>query len=130
MLSHVHIGVRDFEAALALYGAVFAELGWTQKFVEPERPWAGWQPTGQDRPLFLIGRPYDGGEAQPGNGQMVALLAESRQAVDRAYLAALAHGALDDGRPGLRPEYHPAYYGAYVRDRDGNKLCVCSHRAE
>lgn len=130
MLSHVHIGVREFDKALAFYSAVLAELGWTLKFVERERPWAGWKPHDRDRPLFLIGAPYNGAMAQPGNGQMVALLATSREAVDRAYATALAQGASDDGGPGLRPEYHPDYYGAYVRDQDGNKLCVCCHDAE
>ena len=61
---------------------------------------------------------------------MVALLAPSRAAVERAHAAALAHGATCEGRPGLRPEYHPHYYGAYVRDPEGNKLCVCCHHEE
>lgn len=130
MLSHVHVGVREFDNALQLYSAVLAELGWTLKFVERERPWAGWKPSDRDRPLFLIGHPYDGAVAHPGNGQMVALLATSRGAVDRAFATALTHGAIADGAPGLRPEYHPNYYGAYVRDQDGNKLCVCCHDPE
>lgn len=127
MLSHVHIGIRDFDRALAFYAAVLAALGWRPAFVGPERPWAGWKPAGDDRPLFLIGAPYDGQPATAGNGQMVALLAPSRQAVDAFHATALAHGATDDGAPGLRPEYHPNYYGAYVRDPDGNKLCACCH---
>jgi len=64
MLSHVHIGVREFDDALALYSAVLAGLGWTLKFVERERLWAGWKPDQVDRPLFLIGRPYDGAPAR------------------------------------------------------------------
>lgn len=82
---------------------------------------------GVPRPLFLVGRPWDGKAAQPGNGQMVALLAPSRAAVDAAYAAALAHGGAGEGAPGLRPHYHPNYYGAYFRDPEGNKLCVCCH---
>ena len=105
MLSHVHIGVRDFDEALQLYSAVLAELGWTLKFVEHERPWAGWKPGDLDRPLLVIGHPYNGATAHPGNGQMVALLASSREGVDRAYATALAHGASDEGVPALRPEY-------------------------
>jgi len=58
----------------------------------------------------------------------VALLAPNRAAVDRCYSRAIASG--DEGRPGLRPHYHPNYYGAYFRDLDGNKLCVCCHDAE
>jgi catechol 2,3-dioxygenase-like lactoylglutathione lyase family enzyme len=82
---------------------------------------------GLGRPLFLIGRPYNGERAAPGNGQMVALLAPNRDAVDRSHARALANGARSEGEPGLRPHYHPNYYGAYFRDPDGNKLCVCCH---
>jgi predicted lactoylglutathione lyase len=67
--------------------------------------------------------------ATVGNGQMVALLAPSRDAVDRAYEMALAHDGSSEGAPGLRPEYHANYYGAYFRDVDGNKICVCCHDA-
>ena len=58
---------------------------------------------------------------------MVAFLAESRAVVDRAYVVALASGGTPEGAPGLRPEYHENYYGAYFRDPDGNKLCVACH---
>jgi catechol 2,3-dioxygenase-like lactoylglutathione lyase family enzyme len=127
MLSHVYVGVGDFERALAFYTAVLSELGWVSKFIDGDRPWAGWKPPAEDRPLFLIGSPYDGEPAAPGNGQMIALLAPSRAAVDAFHAAALAHGGTCEGPPGLRREYHPDYYGAYVRDPDGNKLCACRH---
>lgn len=55
---------------------------------------------------------------------MFALLAPSREAVRAAYASALAHGGTCEGPPGLRPQYHADYYGAYFRDPDGNKLCV------
>jgi catechol 2,3-dioxygenase-like lactoylglutathione lyase family enzyme len=58
---------------------------------------------------------------------MVAFLAESRAVVERAYAVALANGGISEGAPGLRPEYHEHYYGAYFRDPDGNKLCVACH---
>ena len=103
---------------------MFAELGLQQKFCEVEKPWAGWMVPGVARPLFLIGHPFDGMPAQSGNGQMTALLASTRAAVDRTYQAALAHGGMCEGEPGLRPHYHAQYYGAYFRDPDGNKLCV------
>jgi len=127
MLSHVHIGVQEFEPALSFYSAVLAKLGWRLKFVEVERPWTGWQFGDRDRPLILVGTPYDKQSASPGNGQMVAFLALSRDAVDAFYATALANGGTSEGAPGLRPEYHSNYYGAYVRDPDGNKLCACCH---
>jgi lactoylglutathione lyase len=127
MFSHVFIGVADFERALVFYGPLMATLGLEARFCDRTRPWAGWQAPGEARPLLLIGAPYDGQPHAPGNGQMTALLAPSRTAVDAAYATALAHGGRDEGAPGLRPHYHAHYYGAYLRDPDGNKLCVVCH---
>lgn len=58
---------------------------------------------------------------------MIALLAPDRTTVGRIFAAALAAGGTSEGAPGLRPQYHANYYGAYFRDLDGNKLCVCCH---
>ena len=77
--------------------------------------------------LFIVS-PFDGGRAAPGNGPHAAFLAPDRAAVDAFHAAALAHGGTDEGTPGLRPHYHANYYGAYVRDPDGNKLQAVSHR--
>jgi lactoylglutathione lyase len=101
-----------------------------QRFCDPDASWAGWMSAPGARPLFVIGRPYDGQAHAPGNGQMAAFLASDRATVDRAYRAALAHGGRSEGEPGLRPQYHANYYGAYFRDPDGNKLCVACHAAE
>jgi predicted lactoylglutathione lyase len=69
-----------------------------------------------------VGRPYDQQPAGNGNGWMVAFAAPSRAAVDAAHSAAMAAGGRDEGAPGPRPHFAPDYYGAYVRDLDGNKL--------
>lgn len=128
MFSHVFVGISDFDRALAFYRPVMAALGIAERFCDPSRPWAGWQSSPGPRPLFLIGRPYDRQPAAPGNGPMTAFLAETRAAVDAAHGAALVHGGRCEGPPGLRPEYHPHYWGAYFRDPDGNKLCVACHQ--
>jgi lactoylglutathione lyase len=127
MFSHIFVGVSNFERALGFYQPVMAALGTEQRFCDPERPWAGWQTPGSVRPLFLIGTPYDGQVHQSGNGQMVAFGAADRAMVDRVYQAALSNGGTSEGAPGLRPEYHAHYYGAYFRDTEGNKLCVACH---
>src|SRR5437868_5318270 len=111
MLSHVFTGVSDFDRALAFYTALMQCLGIEQRFCERSRPWAGWQSAGGARPLFLIGKPYDGQPHDPGNGQMVAFQAASRAMVDEAYRIALENGGTSEGAPGLRPEYHANYYG-------------------
>ncbi len=128
MISHVHIGIKNFEQALSFYSVIMSELGFSLRFSEPENEWAGWNGS-TSRPLFLIGKPFNKSEAHPGNGQMVALLASSRDLVDRVHAKALSIGGTDEGSPGLRPNYHANYYGAYFRDLDGNKICICCHDA-
>ena len=127
MLSHTHLGVSDLQRAVAFYSVLLKPLGLVLKFHDPAAGWAGWMQPGRPRPLFLIGRPFDGGTPHPGNGAMVALLARDRPTVVTCHSAALAAGGSDDGAPGLRPNYHQDYFGAYIRDPDGNKLCICCH---
>ena len=128
MFSHVFGGVSDFDRALHFYQSLMECLGHPQRFCERSRPWAGWQTSAeQARPLFLIGSPYNQQDHAVGNGQMVAFMVNTRAAVDEVYALALRLGGTCDGAPGLRPEYHAHYYGAYFRDPDGNKIGVVCH---
>lgn len=61
---------------------------------------------------------------------MVALEALRRVQVDDFYAITMTNGASDEGAPGLRPQYPPDCYGAYIRDPDGNKLCCVCHSAD
>lgn len=130
MFSHVFISVTDFERALAFYQPLMRALGLEQRWLQADRPWAGWHSPGGTRPFFVICMPFDGKPHHPGNGQMVAFMAQDRSTVQIVHAVALEHGGADEGAPGLRPEYHPHYFGAYFRDLDGNKLCVACHQAE
>jgi catechol 2,3-dioxygenase-like lactoylglutathione lyase family enzyme len=130
LFSHVFVGISDFDRALAFYRPFMASLGISLRFCEPERPWAGWQSSPTPKPLFVIAKPFNQQVPQPGNGLMVAFMAESRNQVCVAHAAALANGGTCEGTPGLRPEYHPHYYGAYFRDPDGNKLAVACHEPD
>jgi catechol 2,3-dioxygenase-like lactoylglutathione lyase family enzyme len=87
----------------------------------------GYGPAG-GRPQLWILSPIDKQAASVGNGITIGLEAPDRAAVDAAHKAALAAGGKDEGAPGLRAHYHPNYYGAYLRDLDGNKICVVCHR--
>ncbi len=129
VFSHIFVGVKDFDRALAFYKPVMEVLGAPLRFVDAGRPWAGWQSLPNPRPLFLIGTPFDREKHAAGNGQMVAFLARDRATVDEVHRVALALGAVSEGEPGLRPEYHANYYGAYIRDPEGNKLCFACHDA-
>lgn len=130
MISHTHLGTSNLARAVEFYGPVLGALGWCLRFRDDHRQWAGWEPAGGGRPLFIVGAPYDGREASCGNGTMVALLAADSVAVDRAHGLAIEGRGLCEGKPGPRPEYHPGYYGAYFRDPDGHKICVCCHNFE
>jgi len=127
MLSHIHIGLSNFSRSYAFYAAIFEPLGLELRVYRPQDSWAGWGVAGTQRPLFFIGLPFDRRPVDAGNGHMIALLASTREVVDRCHAAALAQGGHCEGPPGLRPHYHAHYYGAYVRDPDGNKICVCCH---
>lgn len=127
MYSHTTIGANDLGRARAFYDAVLAPLGLEVRFTDKDMVGYG-LPGG--RPQFLVVRPFDGAEPSVGNGSMIALLAAKRADVDMAYELAMSQGGTDEGGPGLRPHYHRNYYGAYFRDLDGNKICVCSHHEE
>lgn len=130
MFSHIYIGVNDFEKAFEFYSAVGKALGLELRFNNSEGAMAGWQKPETPRPILLIGKPFDGKPATVGNGSMLGLLAESRAQVEQVYQAAMKQGATCEGPPGLRPQYHENYFGAYFRDPDGNKLCICCHQPE
>lgn len=124
MFSHVTIGTNDVDRAKRFYTPVLATLGLTEPFPMPRGMVFGDLAGAK----LFIGPPFDGDTASHGNGQHVALIAPDRAAVDAFHAAALANGGRCEGPPGLRPHYHPHYYGAYVRDPDGNKLQAVCHR--
>ncbi len=130
MYSHIFISVTDFARALQFYTEVLSSLGLEQRFIDTSKPWAGWHSEGKSRPFLVIGHPFNGQAHDQGNGQMIALAASDRTTVRRAHAVALASRGTCEGAPGLRPQYHANYYGAYFRDPDGNKLCVACHESD
>lgn len=129
MISHIFIGTSAFEASCAFYRSILPLLELKPKLHDPYRQWSVWASAEGERPFLIIGRPFDGQAALPGNGNMLALSARNRAGVDHAYARAIAVGASCEGMPRLRPEYHPHFYGCYFRDPDGNKICICCHEA-
>ena len=129
MLSHVMFGARDVDRLARFYDAVLAPLGLVRADWSDGPKGASWRAPGTRPPTFDVQEPFDGGEASPGRGNMVAFLAPSRAAVDAAHAAALAGGGTDEGAPGLRARYAPDYYGAYMRDPEGNKIHVVHREA-
>ena len=128
MYSHVTVGTSQMSSAMRFYDAALAPLGLTRKRTfKIAISYAPDDFSGVNEPFWVV-RPYDKKDATPGNGVTVAFEAPTREAVDAFHAAALAAGATDAGPPGIREHYHPSYYGAYVRDLDGNKLCVVCHK--
>ncbi|MBN9530371.1 MAG: VOC family protein [Alphaproteobacteria bacterium] len=133
MLDHVSIGTSDFARARAFYDAVLATLGYAPVMVLEQYEVAGY---GQgQKPSFWVHGPA--GCPMPGHsvigsgpGQHVAFTAPDRHAVDAFHAAGTGLGAKDNGAPGLRPHYHPAYYGAFLVDPDGHRIEACCHHPE
>ena len=118
-LNYVMIGSNDVVAARDFYDAVMPAIGGT--LTAEYMPYAFcFELRGGGR--VWVALPYDENAATPGNGNMVGLACLSRAEVDAVHKAALAHGGTNEGDPGPRPQYGPDFYGAYVRDPDGNKM--------
>ena len=127
MYSHTMIGANDLARTRDFYEAVLTPLELEVRY--SDEAFVGWGVPGGPA-QFFVGKPFNGEAPSPGNGPTIALLARRRSAVDACHAAAMARGGTDEGRPGLRPHYHPNYYGAYFRDLDGNKICIVCHQAE
>ena len=123
MLDHVGLDVADYDRSKAFYSKALAPLG-LELVMEPVPGIGGFGE--RQRPFFWIAT----GRRSAQSGVHVAFIAENRAAVDAFHAAALEAGATDNGAPGVREIYHPAYYGAYVLDPDGNNVEAVSHRPE
>jgi catechol 2,3-dioxygenase-like lactoylglutathione lyase family enzyme len=119
MLLYLTLGTNDLAAATRFYDAALAPLGLIRRATEADE--IGYAAAEDSRCRLWITRPFDGRPASIGNGSMPAFAAASPEVVQAFHAAAIAHGGTDEGAPGLRP-YGPAFFAAYVRDPDGNKL--------
>jgi catechol 2,3-dioxygenase-like lactoylglutathione lyase family enzyme len=122
MLGYVTIGALDVEASGKFYDAVFGAMGSERKFADGG--WIGYGPKGSEAHSVYICPPADKQPARSGNGIMIAFKANAAGEVKAAYEAGLKHGGKDEGAPGPRPADSTTFYGAYLRDPTGNKICV------
>jgi catechol 2,3-dioxygenase-like lactoylglutathione lyase family enzyme len=112
------VGVSDLARAISFYDAVLAALGYVRVYTGPRSVGYG-MPDGRE-PFALKARQKS--EIGVDQGFHLAFVAESREAVDAFHSAAIAEGGIDDGLPGLRPEFGTSYYAAFVVDPDGHRL--------
>ena len=126
MFSHITVGVSDLDRAARFYDAILQFLDLTQRHVTPDGGPAArcWVNEGNRLPRFYAYVPFDGAPATAGNGSMVAFLAATESMVRASHAAGLSAGGTDEGAPGPRPRYGAGYYGAYLRDPDGNKIHI------
>jgi catechol 2,3-dioxygenase-like lactoylglutathione lyase family enzyme len=120
MIDHVSLQVADLDASATFYDAVLAPLGGRAHVRMAEA--VGY---GTDRPTFWIGR---AATDQLNKEAHVAFVAADRAAVAAFVDAAVATGAEVLHRPRVFPEYHPDYFGGFVRDPDGNNVEAVCHR--
>jgi catechol 2,3-dioxygenase-like lactoylglutathione lyase family enzyme len=118
MIAYSTLGTNDMTRAIAFYDAVLGALGGVRELTS--ETWTRYGRAGERAKVCLV-TPFDRERATHGNGAMLAFEAPDRAAVDTFHAAALAQGGADEGAPGLR---EATAYAAYVRDPDGNKLCV------
>ncbi len=122
MIGYITIGANDGKASGAFYDAVLGAIGNERKF--EDGGWIGYGPKGKNEQSVYLCPPFDGKPATFGNGMMIAFKGHSKAEVDAAYDAGMRHGGRDEGRPGFRPPEKQEFYGAYLRDPVGNKICV------
>jgi catechol 2,3-dioxygenase-like lactoylglutathione lyase family enzyme len=125
MLDHIGLDVTDIARSRAFYETALKPLGYAVvQQVEED---------GTTVVMFGVGGEIDfviADKDRPGEANHVAFRAESRAQVDAFHAAALAAGGRDNGPPGLRPNYGPTYYAAFVLDPDGFNIEAVCHAAE
>ena len=126
MIDHIGVAVADMERAKAFYISALEPIG-VGVLMEVSAEETGAEAHAgfgaEGKAFFWIGTGL-----KPKGGTHVAFTAGTRAEVDAFYLAAIAAGGRDNGAPGLRPEYHPHYYGAFVFDPDGNNIEAVCHK--
>jgi catechol 2,3-dioxygenase-like lactoylglutathione lyase family enzyme len=122
VIDHLSIGVSDLRASRRFYLAALAPLGFGElgQWNEEDARDVAFGPEGIDDFAISTKYPVNG-------GGHIAFAADSREQVDGFHAAALAAGATDNGAPGIRPEYSPGYYGAFVLDPDGYNVEAVFH---
>ena len=124
VIGFVMVGTNDLEKSSKFYDLILAHLG--MKRVTITERYIGYGLNEDDGVKFYITKPHNKENATVGNGTMVALSAETKEAVDKFHSVALENGATNEGNPGPRSDGN---YYAYIRDLDGNKItarCVVS----
>lgn len=117
MIHHLSLGVRDLHASARWYDAALGALGFRRVFEDDEAIGYGLK---DDEDMLCLKQRDDA--APPGAGFHLAFAAPTRAAVDAFHAAGLLAGGADNGAPGLREDYGPHYYAAFLVDPDGHRI--------
>ena len=117
MLDHVSIGVKDIEASKRFYDATLKPLGYVSKYAKGTD--AGY---GKDAIQLWLGQTDKPVKEDMASGLHFCFVAPTRKSVDAFHAAGLKAGGRDNGKPGLRPNYGPTYYAAFIIDPDGYRI--------
>jgi catechol 2,3-dioxygenase-like lactoylglutathione lyase family enzyme len=128
MIDHLSITTTDLDRAQVFYDPVLGALGYPRVNRRANAIGYGVRERRLDAPSY-VSIYLTSGQLLPDNRHW-AFRAPSRAAVRAFHAAALSHGGSDDGPPGVRPQYHPDYYAAFVRDPDGNRIEAVTHQRE
>jgi catechol 2,3-dioxygenase-like lactoylglutathione lyase family enzyme len=126
MIDHMGLKVADLDAMISFYEKALAPFG-IKVLMRVGKELTGVANAaglGREKPFLWFS---DMGQTTPPTH--IAIRAENREEVDAFYKAAMAAGGQDNGAPGLRPHYHPNYYGAFVLDPEGHNLEAVCHKA-
>jgi catechol 2,3-dioxygenase-like lactoylglutathione lyase family enzyme len=127
MIGYVTMGTDDLDRARAFYAALVGTIGGSElmRMSDSEANGFTLYGTGWGQPGIAVTRPYDGQPMHRGNGHMAAIVVDERSKVDALHAKAVELGGCCEGQPGVRGEDgEQAFYAAYFRDPDGNKLCA------
>ncbi len=124
MIHHVSVGTNDVARARAFYDPLMSLLGFRVLKASAHSVHYGASDI-----VFSLETPADGRPASAGNGVHIAFQAPDRETVRRFHQTAIANGGRDEGAPGIRAQYNANYYGAFVRDPDGNKIEAVTYTA-
>jgi catechol 2,3-dioxygenase-like lactoylglutathione lyase family enzyme len=124
MIHHASIGTNDLKRAKAFYDPLMSLIGFRLLKLSDKAAHYGASDI-----VFSLETPMNGLPATPGNGVHIAFQAPDRETVRRFHETAIANGGADEGGPGIRENYNANYYGAFVRDLDGNKVEAVTYTA-
>ena len=119
IIDHIGLAISNYKKSKEFYSKALAPL--KIELLAEDQGWAGFGKNG--KPDFWFGE-----DEKVQHPMHIAFLAESREEVNQFYEAAIAAGAKNNGKPGIREIYHPNYYGAFVIDPDGHNIEVVCHK--